>query len=225
MAFDDVGLLITSKTARVWPGSPTAFDLHEYTSLLGMAFALLHAFLLLGDRYIGYQALEVVLPFASLNYKPVAVALGQLGLYPGSWSTPLSTVRKQIGQRTWRAIHGISFVGFAFALLHGITAGTDTTAPLMILFYWLTGASVVLLSLYRCDQIALAAENSAASNTLNNSTYPSITTRTGSTSLETGAGFRRHSTPLPSRLLIYSAFREQAFIIKHMANVNPCIER
>src|SRR5947207_8775577 len=31
------GVLISNKLARVWPGGPTAFALHEYTSLLAKA--------------------------------------------------------------------------------------------------------------------------------------------------------------------------------------------
>ena len=41
-----LGLLITNKLARLWPGGPVAFDLHQYTSLLGVAFALFHGLIL-----------------------------------------------------------------------------------------------------------------------------------------------------------------------------------
>ncbi|MEA4909485.1 MAG: hypothetical protein VB089_17830 [Anaerolineaceae bacterium] len=65
-----LGLLITGKTARLWPGSATTFDLHEHTSLLGLIFGLLHALLLLGDQYIHFDAVQIVLPFASLVHNP-----------------------------------------------------------------------------------------------------------------------------------------------------------
>jgi len=32
-----LGLSITNKLARLWPGGPAATDLHQYTSLLGLA--------------------------------------------------------------------------------------------------------------------------------------------------------------------------------------------
>ena len=47
-----LGLMITNKLARLWPGGPVAFDLHQHTSLLGVAFALFHGLILLGDRYL-----------------------------------------------------------------------------------------------------------------------------------------------------------------------------
>src|SRR6185369_7521150 len=31
-----LGLVITNKLARVWPGGPTAFELHQHASLLGL---------------------------------------------------------------------------------------------------------------------------------------------------------------------------------------------
>src|SRR5689334_15353319 len=48
------GLLITNRLARLWPGGPTAFAFHEHTSLLGLAFGIFHALILLADHYIGF---------------------------------------------------------------------------------------------------------------------------------------------------------------------------
>jgi hypothetical protein len=48
------GLIMTNRMARVWPGGPTAFDLHQFTSLLGLAFAVFRGLILLGDQYIKY---------------------------------------------------------------------------------------------------------------------------------------------------------------------------
>ena len=43
-----------------------------YTSL-ALAFALFHALILLGDRYIGYSPATLLLPFASHDYRPISV--------------------------------------------------------------------------------------------------------------------------------------------------------
>src|SRR5438067_3059417 len=75
------GLIISNKMARVWPGAFTAFDLHQFTSLLGLGFIGLHVLTLLGDHYIGYNFAQVLVPFADAPYRPVWVALGQVGLY------------------------------------------------------------------------------------------------------------------------------------------------
>ena len=76
-----MGLLISNKLARLWPGGPTAFEIHQYASLLGLNLALFHALILLGDRFIEYRLVEILIPFESVNYQPMAVGLGQTAFY------------------------------------------------------------------------------------------------------------------------------------------------
>jgi predicted ferric reductase len=143
------GLIITNKLARVWPGGPTVFDLHQFSSLLGLAFALFHALILMGDKYINYNLAQVLVPFNSTGYKPVWVGLGQIGFYLFAIVGLSFYVRKRLGQRRWRLIHLLSFLTFALALAHGIFAGTDTTVEWVQMFYWATGAALVFLTVYR----------------------------------------------------------------------------
>ena len=65
-----LGLAITNKLARAWPGGPTFAALHEHTGWLGLVLAAFHALVLLGDHYIGYTLTQVLVPFASANYCP-----------------------------------------------------------------------------------------------------------------------------------------------------------
>ncbi len=143
------GLIITNKLARLWPGGPIAFDLHQFTSLIGLAFALFHALILMGDKYINYDLAQVLVPFNSTGYKPVWVGLGQIGFYLLTIVGLSFYVRKRLGTRTWRFIHYLSFFMFALALLHGIFAGTDSTALIIRAFYWVSGVSLLFLFVYR----------------------------------------------------------------------------
>ncbi len=143
------GLLISNKLARLWPGGPVAFDLHQFTSLLGLAFALFHALILMGDKYINYNLAQILVPFNSTGYMPVWVGLGQIGLYLLAIVGLSFYIRKQLTQRRWRAIHYLSFLTYALALLHGIFAGTDSALPGLRVFYWLTGATLLFLLVYR----------------------------------------------------------------------------
>jgi predicted ferric reductase len=143
------GLIISNQLARLWPGGPMAFDLHEYTSLLGLAFAVFHALILLGDRFINYTLPQLLIPFGSINYHPTWVALGQIGIYlwiPVAFSF---YVRKKIGTRSWRVIHFVSFASFALALAHGVTSGTDSGTLWATRMYWYAGASLLFLTVYR----------------------------------------------------------------------------
>jgi predicted ferric reductase len=143
------GTAITNKMARFWPGGPTAFAVHEFSSLLGIAFAVFHALILLGDHYINYSLSQVLVPFASANYRPVWVGVGQVGLYVWIVVTFSFYVRKQIGHKTWRWIHFASYGAFLMALLHGVTSGTDSGLLWAQLMYWFAGGSLLFLLAYR----------------------------------------------------------------------------
>lgn len=144
-----LGLIITNKIARVWPGGPTAFDLHQFTSLLGLAFALVHAMILMGDRFIDYTFFQVATPFASVNYKPFWVGWGQVGFYLWIVIAFSFYARSRIGTRSWRLIHFISFAAFLLVMIHGIASGTDAGTSWSQVIYWTSGASLLFLFIYR----------------------------------------------------------------------------
>jgi predicted ferric reductase len=143
------GLIITNKMARVWPGGPTAFDLHQHVSLLGMAFALFHGLILVGDRYIGYTVAQVLIPFAGADYRPAWVGIGQLGFYLLALVSLTFYVRKSIGHKTWRLIHYLSFLVFVMAMVHGLMSGTDAGSWWAASMYWITGGTTLFLTIYR----------------------------------------------------------------------------
>ena len=156
-----LGLGITNKLARMWPGAPTAFDLHQYTSLLGLAFGLFHGLILLGDQYIGYNLFQVLVPFAGGDYRPAWVGLGQISLYGLAVVGFSFYFRKRIGNRTWRMIHFISFAVFGMALVHGIMSGTDSGSLWTSVLYWVSAASLVFLTVYRVAITRSAAPRTA----------------------------------------------------------------
>ena len=143
------GLLMTSRTAKVWPGGPAAFDLHQFTSLLGLAVALFHVLVLLGDQYAGYSLAQLLLPFNSVNYKPLWVGIGQIAFYIAVLVSFTFYIRKQITQRGWRLIHFASFASFVAVLAHGLMSGTDTGTVWASAIYWVAGGSVLFLTLFR----------------------------------------------------------------------------
>jgi len=144
-----LGLMITNKLSRLWPGGPTAVDLHQFTSLLALAFALFHALVLLGDRYIGYTLFQLLVPFASTEYRPLWVALGQLGFYLALPVAFSFYVRRRIGHRAWRLLHYGSFAVYFLVTAHGLGAGTDATSPMVVALYGLTILATYFLLVYR----------------------------------------------------------------------------
>ncbi len=143
------GLLITNKMSRMWPGAAPAFEFHEYASLLGLGLALFHALILTGDHYINYTVVQVLLPFSSDNYRPIDVGIGQVMFYVWAIVALSFYVRKRIGQKAWRWIHFASFASFMGVLVHGILSGTDSGTTWANWMYWITGGSVLFLTVYR----------------------------------------------------------------------------
>jgi predicted ferric reductase len=150
------GLIITNRMARIWPGGPTAFDLHQFSSLLGLGFAVFHGLVLLSDQFINFTLPQILIPFASVNYKTIWVGLGQLAFYALIPITFSFYVRRQIGANVWRAIHYVSFIAFSMVTVHGLLAGSDTTNPVVLGMYVITGLSVVFLTLYRMATVVHA---------------------------------------------------------------------
>lgn len=153
-----LGISITSKLARLWPGGPTAFELHQHTGLLGLLLAAFHALILLGDQYIGYSLAQIVVPFGAAPYRPVWVGLGQVGMYLTIVVTASFYLRRQLGRRTWRLMHGLSFLMFVMVLAHGVLSGTDTSTLWIRAMYWISGATVLWGTVYRVLSTRIPAQ-------------------------------------------------------------------
>lgn len=144
-----LGLGIANKMARLWPGAPAAFALHEYVSLLGLAFAVFHAIVILGDHYINFTLLQLLIPFSTADYRPFWVGIGQLGFYTWVIVTLSFYIRPIIGQKSWRVLHYASFGMYLMGLSHGLFSGTDTSAGWAQSYYWISAGSLLFLLMYR----------------------------------------------------------------------------
>ena len=144
-----LGLGITNKMARLWPGAPAAFAIHEYVSLLGLAFALFHALIILGDKYIDFTVAQLLVPFSTAGYKPFWVGLGQIGFYVWALVALSFYIRPTIGQKTWRLFHYLTFGLYFLTLFHGLFSGTDSSAGWAQGYYWFSGASLLFLFFVR----------------------------------------------------------------------------
>jgi predicted ferric reductase len=151
------GLLMTNKLARMWPGGPTAFDLHQHTSLLSLAFALFHALILMGDTYIQASLASILIPFAYEGYEPLWVGVGQVSLYLLALIGLSFYIKPWIGRSAWRVIHFLSFALFLMAMLHGLYSGSDSESIFAQVVYWGSAASTLFLTIYR----VLVAQNPA----------------------------------------------------------------
>lgn len=144
-----LGLVVSNKMVRLWNGGPTAVELHQFTSWLAIAFALFHALILLGDRYIRATITQILLPFAYVGYEPFWVGLGQVAFYLTFILAVTFYIRKWLGYRLWRTLHYASFAVYFLLTLHGIFAGSDTRVTEIGIMYLATGLSIYFLILVR----------------------------------------------------------------------------
>ncbi len=158
-----LGLLLSAKIAKLFPGAFTANDLHQFVSIGGLITGLTHGLLLLGDKYMDTNLFQILTPFAFANYRPVWVGFGQLGFILWLVTVVSFYVKERIGFKAWRATHYLSFLTFAGMLVHGILAGTDTSTTWVNWMYWISGGSVVFLTFYRIFA-AIDAKNAKASS-------------------------------------------------------------
>jgi methionine sulfoxide reductase heme-binding subunit len=142
------GLLLASK---VLDRSASARDLtwvHESLSLAAVASTAVHMVSLWLEEFIDFDLRHLLIPGAS-TFRPVPVALGVVAFWALAVITPSFYLRHKIGQRAWRTLHFATFGCFLAAALHGITAGTDTGRPAMVILYATTLTAVLGLIVLR----------------------------------------------------------------------------
>ncbi len=142
------GVTISTKGLGGRVSGVMAYAMHNITSWLALGFALVHAVSLLGDQVVNFTLPGILVPFAA-GYRPLLTGLGTLSLYLGVVVTGAFYMKKRLGLRAWRTIHGLSYLMFATVTLHSIFLGTDTSAAVLKLIYLVAGVSVVLLTLLR----------------------------------------------------------------------------
>jgi DMSO/TMAO reductase YedYZ heme-binding membrane subunit len=142
------GLLLSTRILDRVTHRPVSYTLHQDLAGIGVALALVHAAVLMIDRSVAYSPLEVVVPFSG-PYRPLWVGLGQLTLALCLLVLLSFHVRKRIGTRTWRSVHYLSFIAFVGATVHGLMAGSDTSADWVYAGYLTLTAIVAFLTTYR----------------------------------------------------------------------------
>ncbi len=142
------GIVMSSKAAKGRIAPLTVFGLHEILPLLATLFAAFHAVILLGDSYINFNLIHILIPFTS-PYEPVWTGLGTIALLFSAALVVSFYVRKRIGQRVWRLFHFTAYLAFVLALVHGMMAGSDSGLLGIKAMYVFSGATVLFFTYYR----------------------------------------------------------------------------
>ncbi len=144
-----MGLMMSTRLGKTWPGMKFSYNLHQFISNLGFLFIVFHALILLGDQYMKPGLLSLLIPFNFQNYLPVWVGIGQIVIYLWGILAASFYAKKLTGHKVWRALHYAGFLAFFGGTLHGITSGTDSSQAWMQFIYWASASSVLFLTIYR----------------------------------------------------------------------------
>jgi predicted ferric reductase len=138
------GLALSTKITNRLMLGPFAYGIHEFISILTIVFAVVHSLVLLGDSYVHFSLFNLVIPFTA-SYQPLWTGLGTTGFYLIATLTASFYLRQHIGQKAWRSLHYLTFLGYVLVLVHGLMSGSDPVK----LMYLSTGATVLFLTYYR----------------------------------------------------------------------------
>jgi predicted ferric reductase len=142
------GLAVSLRLFRRTPSPAWFLDLHRFLGGLSVVFTGAHIAGLVADTYVHFGPAQLLVPFAS-RWKPGAVAWGVVALYLLVAIETSSLAMKHLPRTAWRFVHRGSFLLFAMATIHGLSAGTDTHKPIGWWVAIAVGGLVLLLWLVR----------------------------------------------------------------------------
>ncbi len=119
-----LGLLLSMRvSSRRWPRFVTN-QLHAFTTLVSLVFIGVHVGTTIVDPYVNFGLAGALVPFAT-GYRTLGMAVGIVATYlmVAIWIS--SRLQRQIGWRTWRALHYAVYAVYVLAIAHTITAGED----------------------------------------------------------------------------------------------------
>lgn len=143
-----LGLLMSGKARlKQWPRFALE-DVHRFLGILAGIFIAIHGGALLLDSFVPFSLSQLLVPGTS-SYRPLAVGLGVVAAELLVALALANRYRKRIGHRVWRRLHMLNLAVWAFALLHGLTAGTDASTLWALVLYAGTAWLVLALLIHR----------------------------------------------------------------------------
>jgi sulfoxide reductase heme-binding subunit YedZ len=142
------GLLLSTGILDRIAHRAVSFTLHQDLSAIAIGLTALHGAVLALDTFVPQSVGQLIIPFSG-PYRPEWVGIGQLTFYLMAVVYASFSVRRRIGQRTWRLLHYTTLLAFAGATAHGLMSGTDSPAVWAFGAYVISTVAVVFLLIYR----------------------------------------------------------------------------
>ncbi len=101
---------------------------HRNVALLSVAMLAAHVTTAVLDTFVDIRWWQAFVPWYGATYLPLWLGFGTLALDVVLVVTVTSLLRTRMRHRSWRAVHLLSYVGWALAVTHGLGIGTDVRA-------------------------------------------------------------------------------------------------
>lgn len=142
-----LGLVLSHPTNKTtWKLSKRIFSWHEHLWVFVFAFLVVHVVSLVIDPYAGVGVAGAFIPGLS-SYRSSPVALGTLALYAFLLTAVTARYTRLLPAGAWLSIHRLALLIWVLSWLHGILAGTDSTA--LRVMYIGSGLAIVAAGAYR----------------------------------------------------------------------------
>ncbi len=123
------GLLYATRVLGRRPAPWWLLGVHRWLGALAVTFVGIHVGAVMLDGYVPFGPAQAFVPFVT-GWHPVAVAWGIAAFYLLLAIEVTSLLRRHLSHRTWHVVHLGSYLLFASATIHGLTAGTDARTVL-----------------------------------------------------------------------------------------------
>jgi sulfoxide reductase heme-binding subunit YedZ len=123
-------------------------DVHRFAGMLAGVFIWLHVLVFLLDNYLNFGLKDLVVPGAA-PYRPVWTAFGVVAAELLLAIAITNRYRKRLPYVFWRRAHMLNFLVWSLALVHGITAGSDSDTTWARLLYVCCASAVAAASAWR----------------------------------------------------------------------------
>lgn len=139
------GVFTSSKGAGGLLDKATVVQLHGRWAIAAQIATALHVLVIVVDPSSGVVAHAALVPFTSATLTG-PTALGTLALWGLALLLVTTALSRRLSRVAWRAVHASAFGTLLLALVHGITAGSDSGAlPVRGLYLVTTGLLVAAL--------------------------------------------------------------------------------
>lgn len=135
--------LVLSHPARTRirrPSTAARIRIHIALALFTLLATALHIVVLATDRWAGVGWTGAFVPLGAA-YRPAPVTLGLIGVWVGLLAGLSAAMAGRLPRRLWWPIHKVAAVSLALIWMHGVLAGSDT--PALLVMYAVTGAAVI----------------------------------------------------------------------------------